>query len=32
MDDNGNVRLECFQKDKLLYTIPDSNLGITEGK
>ena len=32
MDDNGNVRLECFRKDKLLYTVPDGNLEITGGK
>ncbi len=24
MDDNGNVKLECFEKDKLIYTIPDN--------
>ncbi len=25
MDENGNVKLEYFEKDKLLYTIPESH-------
>ena len=25
MDENGNVKLEYFDKDKLLYTIPESH-------
>ncbi len=25
MDQNGNFKLEHFEKDRLIYTIPDSN-------
>jgi hypothetical protein len=28
MDENGNVKLEYFEKDKLMYTIPESNLAM----
>lgn len=28
MDENGNVKLEYFEKDKLMFTIPESHVAM----